>query len=374
MFGVMTMLKIREKLHTFVAKFIKRPFHKTVQFLRKHWYNISKKTAPFMTRYIKKPLVKTKHFLTHNWLLTMTYNDILIMNRFKIKITNKRRASVIGLSFILLWIIGYLIFSLYPVFYSLYLSFFKVRLDGSDINTTFEGFNNYRAAFLSDATFITHIANYAIRMIISVPVTLVFALVIAMLINQDIRGKGLWRTIFFLPVIIASGPVIGELMNQGATTLPSIEEYNFISLIIDNVGEFFANPIQALFDEILLILWFAGIQILILLAGLQKIDKSIYEAAMIDGASPWETFWKITLPSLMPLITVSVIYTVVSMSVFSLNPVSVFIRDKMQAPTTDAINTGYGYSSTLAWIYFLVMVIIILIFVAALNIRRKRAR
>jgi ABC-type sugar transport system permease subunit len=290
------------------------------------------------------------------------------------KISNKTRAGLYGYAFILIWIIGYLIFSLYPVFYTLFLSFFKVRLDGSGILMTFEGLNNYQAAFLSDPYFVEIIINYALRMLLSVPVTIVFALIIAMLINQDIRGKGLWRTVFFLPVIIASGPVIGELMNQGATTLPSINEYGFIDVIINNVGEFLANPIQALFDQILLILWFAGIQILILLAGLQKIDRSIYEAAMIDGASPWETFWKITLPSLMPLITVSVIYTVVSMSVFSLNDVTVYIRNKMLGESTPAITTGYGYSSTLSWIYFFVMVIIILVFVGALNIRRKRAR
>jgi ABC-type sugar transport system permease subunit len=332
------------------------------------------KISEFFNKYVVKYLAKAKHFLTNNWVLTITYNHVIIAKRLKIKITNKRRAGVIGISFIFLWIVGYLIFSLYPVFNTLYLSFFKVTRTADGLGTAFEGINNYRAAFLSDPYFVEILLNYFIRMLLSVPVTIVFALIIAMLINQDIRAKGLWRTVFFLPVIIASGPVIGELMNQGATTLPSIEEYGFIDLIIANVGDFLANPIQALFDEILLILWFAGIQILILLAGLQKIDKSIYEAAMIDGASPWETFWKITLPSLMPLITVSVIYTVVSMSVFSLNDVSIYIRDKMQGESTPAITTGYGYSSSLSWIYFLAMVIIILLFVGALNLRRKRAR
>ena len=333
-----------------------------------------KKVKNVLNIYIIKPVKKFAYFLTHNSVLRLTYSHIIIAKSIKIKITNKRRASVIGLSFILLWIIGFLIFSLYPVFNSLYLSFFKVRLAGADINTDFQLFNNYRAAFLSDPYFVEILINYVLRMILNVPVTIVFALIIALLINQNIRGKGLWRTIFFLPVIISSGPVIAELMNQGATTLPSINDYYFIDLIVENVGTFFANPIQALFDQILLVLWFAGIQILIFLAGLQKIDKSIYEASMIDGASPWESFWKITLPSIKPLITISVIYTVVSMSVFSLNDVIIYIRNKMLGESTPALTTGYGYSATLSWIYFIVMVLIILIFVGALNIRRKRTR
>ena len=324
--------------------------------------------------YISKPIFKFLHLLTHNRVLNFSYTEIVFFNKFTFKRTNRRREAFIGYSFILLWIIGYLIFSLYPVFYSLYLSFFKVRLDGANIQTQFEFFNNYRAAFLSDTVFVELLINYVLSMILNVPVTIVFALIIALLINQNIRGKGIWRTIFFLPVIIASGPVIAELMAQGATTLPSIEEYGFIDMIVNNVGTFLARPIQALFDQILYVLWFAGIQILIFLAGLQKIDKSIYEASMIDGASPWESFWKITLPSIKPLITISVIYTVVSMSVFSLNEVIVYIQGKMFGTVTTALTNGYGYVATLAWIYFIVMTLIILIFVGALNFRGRKAK
>lgn len=325
-------------------------------------------------KYIFIPIKKAIYKIIHFQYIHISYTHVVLFEKVKIKRTNKRQQALTGYSFILLWIIGYLIFSLYPVFNSLYLSFFKVRLDGADIRTNFELFNNYRAAFLTDTNFGELLLNYVLSMLLNVPVTIVFALIIAMLINQNIRGKGFWRTIFFLPVIITSGPVIGELMNQGATTLPSIENYQFIDMVINNVGSFLANPIQALFDQILFILWFAGIQILIFLAGLQKIDKSIYEASMIDGASPWESFWKITLPSIKPLITISIIYTVVSMSVFSLNPVTDYIKGFFTRESTGALTTGYGYLAALSWIYFIVMVLIILIFVGALNFRRKRAK
>jgi|AntRauTorcE11898_2_1112593.scaffolds.fasta_scaffold00188_11 ABC-type sugar transport system permease subunit len=340
---------------------------------------IHKKIAPYFKKFVQAPtekyvfapLGKFGHFLTHNKVFMKKQTSVVFFNKYTYRITHKRREHIIGLSFIMVWIIGYLIFTLYPVFYSLYLSFFKVGIDGQDLNLVFRGFDNYKAVFLSDPYFVEILLEYGLEMLINVSITIVFALVIAMLINQDIKGKGAWRTVFFLPVIITSGPVISILIDQGATTLPSIEDYGFIDQILNNVSGFIASPLQALFEQILLVFWFAGIQILILLAGLQKIDKAIYEAASIDGAGPWETFWKITLPSLMPLITVTIVYTVVAMSVFSLNEVIIYIQGIMLAESTNAITTGYGYSSALSWVYFIVMSIIILLFVGVINIRRR---
>ncbi len=317
-------------------------------------------------------LTRLGHRLTHNKVLDVSHTRWRVFNRVNIPITNRLREASVGYLFVLIWIIGYLIFALYPIFYSLYLSFFNVRLDGASINLTFVGMGNYRAAFLEDPFFIEILIDYGISMLLNVPVTIVFALIIAMLINQDVKGKGVWRTIFFLPVIISSGPVIGELMAQGATTLPSLEEFGFVQLVLNNLSEFFANPIQTLFDSILLVLWFAGIQILILLAGLQKINREVYEAAQIDGASPWEAFWKITLPSIMSLVNVVIIYTIVSMSVFSLNPVIIYVRNIMLGPSTPSILTGLGYSATLAWVFFLLMSLIILLFVGVVSLRIRK--
>ncbi len=333
------------------------------------------KIGEFYTQKISPTVDRFFHVLSHNFIINMTHSHMILFRVIKIKVTNRRREAMMGFLFVFLWIVGYLVFSLYPVFYSLYLSFFKVRLDGANIQMTFEAFNNFKAAFTLDPTFVELLVEYIVSTIINVPVVIVFALIIAMLINQDIKGKGFWRTIFFLPVIISSGPIIGELINQGATTLPSIANYDGVILVLSNIGDFIANPIQQLLETILLVLWFSGIQILILLAGLQKIDRSIYEASMIDGASPWESFWKITLPSIMPLISVSIIYTVVSMSVFSLNEVIIYIKNIMlRESTIGTLTTGYGYSAALAWIYFIVMVLIIGLFVGALNIKRRSRR
>ncbi|MDD4389026.1 MAG: ABC transporter permease subunit [Bacilli bacterium] len=112
--------------------------------------------------------------------------------------------------------------------------------------------------------------------------------------------------------------------------------------------------------------WFSGVQILIILAGLQKIDRSVYEAAGVDGAGPWEKFWKITLPSLSNLIFVNIIYTVVLLATFSENKVIVLIRSNM-------IKVGFGIASAMAWIYFLV-VLAVLGILALLFMPRERKR
>lgn len=288
------------------------------------------------------------------------------MKKFKFKITNKGRNALTGYAFISLWIIGYLIFTLWPMFYSLFLSFNKVKVTPKGIKTDFVGLANYKQAFLSDPQFIEKLIGYLKNIVLSVPIIIVFALIIAILINQDIKGRSIFRTIFFLPVIITSGPVIGELMAQGATSIPSIEQNGIFNLIQGNLGPVFAEPITYLFKEIIMVLWFSGVQILIFLAGLQKIDAAVYEAARIDGASSWEVFWKVTLPALKPLIMVNVIYTLVSQSTFALNPIIDLIKTNMFSTIT-----GFGYATAISWVYFVVIVILLLLSMLVLNLRKN---
>lgn len=136
------------------------------------------------------------HRLTHNKVLHVGLSHIRFFDRFDLQVTNKRRESSLGYLFILLWIVGFSVFAFYPVFYSLYLSLFKVRFDGSDLSLIFVGIQNYQASVLQDPYFIEILISYVFRLLLNLPVTIVFALIIAMLINQNIKGKGIWRTIF----------------------------------------------------------------------------------------------------------------------------------------------------------------------------------
>jgi oligogalacturonide transport system permease protein len=275
--------------------------------------------------------------------------------------------NLTGLLFVSPWIIGFLVFTAFPLLYSLFLSFQEVKITTDGIKTNFVSFGNYEYAFSVDGTFVDRVLKYLEEMVISVPIIIVFSLIIALLLNQRIKFRGLFRTIFFLPVIIASGPVIKELIDQGITTIPSIEQYAIYQALNDNPDGFFNGILLYLIKNLIVILWYSGVQILIFLAALQKMDKQIFEAAKIDGASNWEFFWKITLPSLKPMIIVNLIYTIVTYSVFSLNQIIEHIQKNMFK-----VDTGYGYASALSWIYFLIIAAALAIAVGVMTVKRKK--
>lgn len=123
------------------------------------------------------------------------------------------------------------------------------------------------------------------------------------------------------------------------------------------ITRYLAKPVSSVFNEVILILWFSGVQILIFIAGLQKIDPNIYEAASIDGASSWESFWKITLPSLKNITFVTTIYTLVDLATFDNNEIVGYIKTKM----FDSVNGGYGIACAMAWIYAAIILLMLLL-------------
>lgn len=270
----------------------------------------------------------------------------------KKKMTKKMRDNLVGYSFISIWIIGFLVFMLYPFINSIVYSLNKVSIQGDGIKLEFIGLENFRNIVQLDAgfTFLENLWEFIQEMILQVPVIIVFSIIIALLLNQPIKCRGLFRVIFFLPVIISSGPVITELISQGAGGTNIMNQYGFTTLIEDLLSPGLAKPLVNLFSEIIIIFWFSGVQILIMLAGLQKINRQVYEAAKVDGAGAWESFWKITLPSLKSLIFINVIYTIVLLATFSENTVIVSIKKSMFD-----MQTGYGFASAMAWVYMIVI-------------------
>jgi ABC-type sugar transport system permease subunit len=246
----------------------------------------------------------------------------------------------------------------------------KVDVTGQGIVIIFQGLQNYKNIFQIEQGFIFLESLYSFipEMFVQTVIIIVFSVIIAMLLNQPIKGRGIYRSIFFLPVIIASGPVINELITQGAAGTSIMETYGFIALIKDNLNPKLAEPIIKLFSQIIIIFWFSGVQILIFLAGLQKMDKQVYEAAKVDGAGPWETFWKITLPSLSNLIFVNVIYTIVLLATFAENGVIQSIKANMFNT-----QTGFGIASAMAWIYFVAIMAAIGLVTIIMYPRKKKA-
>ncbi|MFN6991944.1 MAG: carbohydrate ABC transporter permease [Fervidobacterium sp.] len=280
------------------------------------------------------------------------------------RMTRRARKAIAGYIYIAPWILGFSLFTAFPFFYSLYLSFFNVDFTVDGIKTTFVGLKHYFYAFKTDPNFPIQFWNTILSIVLSTPLILVFSLVIAILLNNKLRARAFFRLLYFLPVVIISGPVISELIANNAAQIVDPRRYiiyNFFTLLPNTIS----YPFLYMFDNLVLILWFSGVQILFFLAGLQKISGSVYEAAKIDGANSWIIFWKITLPLIKPFLLINAIYTIVDLASFANNAVNTSITQRMFD-----IDKPYSYSSALSWIYFLAIMIIITVAYLLLKERR----
>lgn len=268
-------------------------------------------------------------------------------------LTLRQRSAWEGYLFLLPWLAGLALFTLFPVVYSMFLSTSDVQMGPMGIKTRFVGLQWYKEAFTLDTTFPISLLDAMKFVLLSTPMVVVVALLLALLLNGSFKGRSVFRAIFFFPVIIISGPVIQELLDTRAAAVIIPENYLIYDFIASLPGVL-STPLLYIFDNIVLILWFSGVQVVIFLAGLQKIGKPIREAAAIDGISSWQMFWKIDLPFLRPLILLNTIYTLVQLSTFSSNLVNQEIVNKMTL-----VGKTYGYSAALAWIYFAVMLLVL---------------
>ena len=153
------------------------------------------------------------------------------------------------------------------------------------------GFENYSQIFLTDPDFIMGLETYLTETLIAVPVIVAFALIIAMLLNEKIACRGLFRMIFF-PAYHHSQRiwVMQQLADQEAASIPMMNATMIEQLLDEYLPNILATSLTSVFNNMITLLWYAGVQILIFLAALQKIDTSLYEAAKIDGGSGWECF------------------------------------------------------------------------------------
>lgn len=270
-----------------------------------------------------------------------------------------KREALTGILFISPWIAGACLFLAYPLVTSFYYALNNIRITPVGKNFNFVGYENFTQILLSDADFPIQLIDYLATTVISVPIIVVFALIIAMMLNQNIRAKGFFRLIFFLPVIIVSGPILGMLTEQGAGSITAIDTQAISTAVHGFLPYSLAEPISEIFENMVTILWYSGVQILIFLSGLQKIDRSMYEAAKIDGGSSWECFWKITLPTIKPLILLNCVYTVVFISNNDQNEIIELIKASMFSGTQEK---GYGYASAMAWMYSVVVIVIVGLF------------
>ena len=279
----------------------------------------------------------------------------------------EKREARMGYFFIAPWLIGVILFLLYPLGQSFRYMWYNIRITPLGTNFIPVGTGNFTQIWLENPEFPQGLVKYIWQTIVEVPIIVVFALLIAMMLNGKIKFKGFFRLIFFLPVIIVSGPVMNMLVSEGASTIPSMNVQAIISAFSIFLPQKAAEGVGEIFSNMIMILWYSGVQILIFLSALQKVDPALYEAAKIDGGSGWECFWKITLPTIKPMILLNAVYTVIFLSSNEQNELINMIENAMFSGTKEK---GYGYASAMAWMYAIIVTLIVLIFFALLGSKK----
>ena len=278
-----------------------------------------------------------------------------------------------GWIFVLPFILGFFLIYLPIIFDSVRYSFNTIKiLIGGGYKLEFVGWKNYSDALFVDTTYVTTLVAGLQQLILDIPSIVIFSLFVAIILNQKIAGRAAFRAIFFSPVILTTGLISdidaannlqsymentsgiddGSGQTSQATQIVSVLD---VERLFDNmmVGTEIVEYVVQMVNNIFNIVNRCGVQMLIFLSGLQSISPAIYESCSIDGASGWETFWKITLPMMSPMILVNTIYTIIDAFTSDDNQVMTYISRVYEQAD------GNVLSSAMSWMYFLIVILII---------------
>jgi len=275
----------------------------------------------------------------------------LINNKQKKKrfhLTKATKDKLKGLVFVSPFIIGVILFFIYPIYMSVKLSFGKLdNIVGFKVSWI--GIENYLRAFTIDMEFAPMFLSVVRDTLVRVPMIIILALIISILINQDIKGRTLFRIAFFIPFLLGNGEVMRQLIYQGVDKqVLSIADGDIIPYeILNYFGSTIVNAVQTVLGIIVTVLWSSGVQILLFLSGLQSISPALYEAAKIDGATQWEIFWKVTIPMISPIMLLNIVYTIVDSFTNIRNPLLEYIQ------SYGFTKAQFEYGAALGWIYFI---------------------
>ncbi len=294
-------------------------------------------------------------------------NSTVTVKRRKASLEKRKARS--GYFFVAPFLIGLALIYIPMLIDSIWLSFSYVKqtLGGAE-EYVGVGFENYVTAF-TDKTFVSTLISGLQQLVLEVPAIIVFSLFIAVVLNQKMLGRAAFRAIFFVPVILSAGLMetinandivsgaiqggVDDGSGQESSASQIISVMDFQALFANmKVGKELVTYVVDLVNSIYDIINDSGVQMLIFLAGLQSISPAIYEAAQIEGATGWETFWKITFPMISPMILVNAVYTLIDAFTKSGNSVMSFIGNVFLPHE----------QSAMYWIYFgIVMLLVALV-------------
>ena len=283
--------------------------------------------------------------------------------RRKVASLDKKKAKA-GWWFILPFLFGFITVYVPIVYRSIIYSISDKANDSGQII----GFANYINILTEHESFTKTLTGGIQQLVFDIPAIVIFSLFMAVLLNQKVLGRAVFRAIFFVPVILGTGlideldslanPVLDNMQQQqgaqdggtGSSATEIISTYDLANLFEGmKVGTELVEYVTDLVNNIYGIINRSGVQLLIFLSGLQSISPAIYESCSIDGATTWETFWKITFPMISPMILVNTVYTVIDAFTSQSNSVIRLILSTQQQPVAAAM----------AWVYFLIVLVLI---------------
>ncbi len=293
--------------------------------------------------------------------------------KYKFKNENAKRKNILGYSFLSPWIIGAVFLTFIPFIIAVIMSFSTVKHDVHGYHFTFNGLKNFVNALTQNVSFLTAIGDFMKTEIIYVPIILVISFILAIILNKNIKGRGFFRTIYFMPVIIMSGALITMLFESTTTgttgnIIEGPEQTSFLFRIISSYSMPLANAVQSIFDEFVVILWLTGIPIVLFINALQKISKDLYAAAQIDGATSWQCLWKITIPNVRS--------TAMIIAVFSIVQVATLPTSQLYTIMNNMITTinQEGLAAAMAFIMTIFILLMIGLFALILLPRQKKVK
>lgn len=288
----------------------------------------------------------------------------------------KRKEAMSGRIFVLPFYLGFILFSAKPLIETMLMVFNDVKINFGGYKMTSVGFDNLFYIFNVDADFTQNLFTAVSNMLWQVPVVLILSLILAQIINADFIGRTFVRSVLFVPVIVMTGTVVliiqndvvaSAALNGGVVAGGKVEYSVGLEGLLNETGlnsaaiELFTKIANNMFN----LLWKTGVQIVIFLAGLQSISPSLYEASSIEGATRWETFFKIDLPIMMPIITINTVYTIVD---FFTDP-----NNEAMNQVILAINDlKFGRAAAMSWSYFILIGIFVFVVMFVLSKINKK--
>lgn len=290
----------------------------------------------------------------------------------------KHKRALFGLGFISPWLIGFIMFFIVPVIDSFVMSFNDITFSENQLVYDFVGIENFKYALTGDENYLPYFYESLIDLVVNVPIILVCSFFFSLILKDNFRGNTLMKVIFFLPVILGNGVYTiyqSELMaiqglsvemiqSEGNEMLGNFTSSGLISFMAETglppaVLNYLTIPIERIYD----LMSKSGVQTFIFLSGLKAVPLSLYESARVEGCSAWDSFWKITLPMVSPMIIVNTVYTIVDSFATEDNKLLEYIYE------IGFNNTRFGLSSAMAWIFFAVLAVIVTVVLWAINKR-----